>query len=135
MYVPKLILDAETEISFNKSIRKNVTISFGSWSTDGKTVDTQLEYEHDIGSARNTNSPGDRVKAHQAAAAIRVSNKANEIALFDNLVVPKCFVDVDGVRYARDGVSIDYASNDYLDQYRDLKLFKKIVEEDLISPV
>ena len=34
-------------------------------------------------------------------------------------------VDIDGVRYPTDGVSIDYASNDYNDQYRNSKLFYK----------
>ena len=40
-------------------------------------------------------------------------------------------VDIDGFRYPRVGVSIDYASNDYLDQKRDPKLFyREYVGED-----
>ena len=46
----------------------------------------------------------------------------------------KYHVDYDSVRCPRDGVSIDYASNDYLDQYRRLKIFyKEYVREELLS--
>ena len=50
--------------------------------------------------------------AHQIAVRIGNPNKANSIAVFDNLNVIKYHIDIDGVRYPRDGVSIDYASND-----------------------
>ena len=47
----------------------------------------------------------------------------------------ECHVHIDRLRYPRDGVSIDYASNDYLDQYGDLKLFfKEYVGEELLKP-
>ena len=56
------------------------------------------------------------------------------MAVFDNLFVRKYHVDIHGVRYPRDGVRIDYASNDSLDQHRDLKLFyKKFVGEELLN--
>ena len=39
------------------------------------------------------------------------------------------------MRYPRDGVVIDFASNGYLDQYRDLKFFnKEYVREEKLSP-
>ena len=61
------------------------------------------------------------IATHQSAARIGVPNKANNIAVFDILDVRKIFVDIDADRYARDGgFNIDYASNDYLDQYSDL---------------
>ena len=47
----------------------------------------------------------------------------------------KYHVDVDGVRYQRNGVSINYASIDYLDQYRDLKMFyEEYIGKELLSP-
>ena len=65
-----------------------------------------------------------------------VPNKANNVAVFDNLDVRKYFVDIDGVRYPRDGVSIGYTSNDSVDQYRDFKIFyKEYVGEELVSPL
>ena len=39
------------------------------------------------------------------------------------------------VRYPRDGISFDYASNNYIDQYRNLKLFyKEYVGEEILYP-
>ena len=46
-------------------------------------------------------------------------------AIFDNLNLRKYYVEIDGQRYPRDGMSLNYTENDYLDQYRDLKLFFK----------
>ena len=44
-------------------------------------------------------------------------------------------VDIDCICNPRDSVSIDYTSNDYVDLYRDLKLFyKEYLVEDLINP-
>ena len=44
-------------------------------------------------------------------------------------------MEIDGVRCPRDGVSIEYSSNDYIDQYRDLKLFyKENVGEKVFNP-
>ena len=37
----------------------------------------------------------------------------------------KYFVEIDGVRYPKDSVDVNYTENDYLDQYRDIKLFYK----------
>ena len=44
-----------------------------------------------------------------------VPNKANNVASFDHLDVRKYLVDIDGVRYPRDGVNVDYGLNDYVD--------------------
>ena len=104
-------------------------------ATDRRTIDTQLEYQVDRGSAQNINFLKHLRVAHQTAARIGVPNKANNIAVFDNLSFSLYFVDMDGVCYPRDGVSIDYASNDYFDHYKDLKLFyEENVREELVSP-
>ena len=123
LYVQILIPDAETQIMFNDSFKKKSTLSFESWSTDRKTVDTQLEYQVHIGSAQNINSPKYLLVAHETAARIGDPNKFNNVANFDNLNVRKYFVDIDAVRSARDSVRIENASNGYLDQNRDLNLF------------
>ena len=48
--------------------------------------------------------------------------------------VRKYFAEIDGVRYPRDEVILDYEKNQYLDQYRDLKMFyKEYVGEPLLS--
>ena len=54
---------------------------------------------------------------------------------FDNLNVRKYHVDIDGVPYPRDGVSMDYGLNDYVDHHRGLKIFyKEYVGEELLDP-
>ena len=118
LIVPIIIPNGQTQLNFIDLY----FISFDSWSTDSKTVDTQIEYQVDIGSAHRNNSPKCLIVAHQTADRIRVPNKARKIAVFDNFNVKKYHVDIDGIRYPRDSVSIHYASNDYLDDYRDLEI-------------
>ena len=110
-YVPIFIPDAQTQIMFIDSIKNSFTLSFGSWSTDRKTVDTQLEYQVDIGSAQNSNSANDLITVHQAAGRVGVPTNANNIAISDHLDVRKYRVDIDGVRYPGDGFNVDYGSN------------------------
>ena len=130
MFIP----DAETQILFNESIKTSCTLSFGSWSTDRKTVDAQLEKQAYIGWAQNINSSKYLIVAHQTAARKGVPNKANTVVVFDILDVRKYHVDIDGVRYPRDCVNIDYWLNDYTDQDCDLKSFcKAYVGEELLN--
>ena len=84
-----------------------------------------MEYQVDIGSAENINSPKYLIVSHQTADGTGVQNKSNNIAIFDNPNVREFHVDIDGVRYPRDDDSIDHTSNDYIDQYTDFKLFCK----------
>ena len=64
--------------------KKTFTLSFDSWSTHRKTVDTRLEYQVDIRSTQNIDSPKYLIVAHQTAARTGVPNKANNVAVFDN---------------------------------------------------
>ena len=123
LFVPKFIPDAQTQIMFNDSIKDGSTLSFDSWTSEKKTVDTQLEYQSDIGSAQNNNCPKFLIAIHQAAARIGVPNKANNIAIFDHVDMRKHHIDIDGNRYPKDSITVDYGLNDYVDQYRDLNLF------------
>ena len=100
-----------------------------------KNVDTQLEYQYDFGIAQKNKSSKYLKVAHQTEARFVFPKKVNNIAVFDYLNVRNYYVDIDGVRYPRDGVSIDYASNDYVDRNRDLKLFyKEYVGEEILNP-
>ena len=134
LHVPIFNPAAETQTMFNDCIKNDFTLSFDAWSTDRKTVDTQLECQVDIESAQNIISPKYLIAAHQTADRIGTPNKASNVAVFDKLNVRNYHVNIDGVRYPRDGVSIDHASNDYLDQNRDHKLFyKDYVGEELLN--
>ena len=74
------------------------------------------------------------ILAHQTAVRIGVPNKANIIAVFENLDVRKYYDDIDGVIYPRDNVDLDYGLNDYVDQYRDPKLlYKEYVGEEVLK--
>ena len=72
-------------MKFNDSTKKIFTLSFDSWATDRKTVDTQLEKQVDKGSAQTTISPKILIVAHQTAARKGVPSKANNIAFYDTL--------------------------------------------------
>ena len=107
----------------NDSFKNSFTLSSDSESVDRNFVDTLLKHQVDLVSAQNISSRKYLIVAHQTAIRIGAPDKAYKIAVFDNLIVRKYHVDIDGVRYPRDGVSIDDASTDYVDQYRGLKLF------------
>ena len=77
---------------FNESIKKGIyTLSFDSWTSVRKIIDTQIEYQDDRGSAQNVNSPKHLIVAHQTGAGIGVPNKANNNSIFDNLNVRNFF--------------------------------------------
>ena len=50
--------------------------------------------------------------------------------------IRKYFVEIDGQRYPRDSVLINYEENDYNQQYKDLKLFfHEYIGEPLLQPL
>ena len=134
LFVPFLIPTTETQLMFNESIQNNYRIFFDEWYTERRIVTDQI-FQVDIGSAQSVNSPKYMICAHQTEARSALPNKRNNISRFDNINVRKYFIEIDGKRYPRDSVLTNYAENDYIDQYRDLKLFyKEYVGEELLSP-
>ena len=134
MFVPFLIPSAETQLMFNESIRDNYRIFFDEWYTERRIVTDQI-FQVDIGSAQSVNSPKFLICAHQTEARSTLPNKRNNTSIFDNINVRKYFIEIDGARYPRESVLTNYADNDYIDQYRDLKLFyKDYVGEELLNP-
>ena len=105
---------------FNESIKNSSTLSYGSWYTDRKVVNDGLEFQVDIDSAQNINSPRYLIAVPQFLDRIGVPNKSRNIAIFGKIDVSKYFGEVDGQRYPKDAIVANYAANDYLDQYRDL---------------
>ena len=133
LYVPSLIPNTETQLMFNESIQNNYRIFFDDWFTERRVVSDTIT-QIDIGSAQSVNSPKYLITAHQTAARLNAPNKGINISTFDNLNVRKYFVEIDSIRYPRDGVLINYPENDYIDQYTDLKLFyKEYVGEELLN--
>ena len=71
----------------------------------------------------------------QTQNRIGVPDKAKIIAIFDTNHVTKSFVEIDGARYPKDGVSAKFEENSHLDQYRDIKIFyREYVVEQLLDP-
>ena len=49
--------------------------------------------------------------------------------------VKKCFCENDDYRYPKDAVLTNFTENEYIDQYRDLKLFyKEYLGEEIMNP-
>ena len=133
LFVPFLIPTTETQLMFNESIRNNYRIFFNEWYTEGGIVAHQI-FQVDIGSAQSVNSPKYMICAHQTEARSALPNKRNKISIFDNINVRKYFIEIDGQRYPHDIVLTICGENDYIDQYRDLKLFCKVyVGEELLT--
>ena len=50
--------------------------------------------------------------------------------------IPKYYVEIDGQRYPRDSILMNYEENDYIQQYKDLKLFwKEHIGEPILNPL
>ena len=143
LFVPQKIPSPETQVIFNEAIPKTFTLSYESWTTDRKPVDTGREFQIDISSASNISSPLYLIAAHQKTQRPDPANPANNFsnnrfnnAKFDHVEVRKYYSEIDGIRYPKYPVMVNYEENKYLEQYRDLKLFyKEYVVEQLLSPI
>ena len=90
----------------------------------------------DIGTSQHVNSPEYLIGAHQTRTRTDTANKGNKIAIIDNLNPQKYYVEIGSLRYPRDSVLVNYEQNDYIEPYKDLKLFfKEYIGEELMSPL
>ena len=88
-----------------------------------------------MGSAQNVKIPKYLIAAHQTLARLNVPIKAKNIAVFNILDTRNYLVELDGQRYQKDSIITNYAENDYMDQYRDLKKFyEDSVGKEIFSP-
>ena len=122
LFVPFLIPNTETQLMFNESIQNNYRLFFDECYTERRIVADQI-FLVDIGSAQSVKSPKYMICTHQTEAWSALPNKRNNISMFDYINVRKYFIEIDGQRYPRDSDLTNYGENDYIDQYRDLKLF------------
>ena len=133
LYIPNLIPSVETQIMFNVATQITYNINFDEWYTERRLV-SNLLVEHDIGSAQQVNSPKYLISAHQTSLRTTTPNKKILKATFDNLDLRKNYVEIDGKIYPRDSVLMDYEENDYIQQYKDLKLFfKEYIGEKILN--
>ena len=128
--------NTETQLLFNEPIKNNYTITFNSWYTERKIVTDGGEYQVDRASVQNINSPKCLIAGHRTQERVATASNDRIIAIFDHVDVTKYFVEIDGFRYPKEIVQINFSHNDYLDQYRKLKSFyREYVGEELLSPL
>ena len=87
------------------------------------------------------NSPLCEIAAHQktqrqdAAGNVLPNNRFNN-AILDHVEVRKNYSEIGGIFYPKNPIVVNYGENNYLEQYRDLKLlYKEYVGEQLKSPI
>ena len=64
LYIPTIIPSPETQRISKEAMPKTFTLSYESWITDRKPVDTAQEFQLDIGRASNFNAPLNLRKIH-----------------------------------------------------------------------
>ena len=134
LYVPNLIPSVETQLMFNEATQNNYEISYDEWFTERRIISDTIT-QLDIGSSQNVQSPIYLIGAHQTKDSIDAPLSTKNVAIFDNLDLRKYYIEIDGQRYPRDSSLMNYEQNDYIEQYKDLKLFfKEYIGEQLMSP-
>ena len=115
LYVPNLIPNVETQSMFNEATQNNNKITFDERYTERRVIsDTNTQL--DIGTSQHVNSPKYLIVAHQTRIRADTANKNNNIGIFFNLNLQKYYVEIDSVRYPRDGVLLNFGQNDYIEQ-------------------
>ena len=134
LYVPQLIPSVETQIMFNEATQKNYKISYDEWFTERRIVSDTIT-QLDIGSSQNVQSAENLIGAHQTKDRIDTPISTKNVSIFDNINLRKFYIEIDGQRYPRDSCLMNYEQNDYIEQYKDLKLFfREYIGKQLMSP-
>ena len=134
VYVPNLIPSVETQLMFNEATQNNYKISYDEWFTERRIISDTIT-QLDIGSSQNVQSPKYLIGAHQTKNRIDAPISTKNVAKFGNLDLRNHYIEIDGQRYPRDSSLMNYEQNDYIEQYKDLKLFfKDYIGEQLMSP-
>ena len=130
LFLPNLIPSVETQLMFNEATQNNYKISFDEYYTERRVISDMI-VQHDIGSAQQVIAPKNLICAHQTKERMDGANKNKNNAIFDHLNLRNYFVEIDSIRYTRDSLLINYVENDYIEQYKNLKLFLKNISGSL----
>ena len=135
LYIPKLIPSVETQLIFNEATQNNYEMSFDEWYIERRVISDMI-FQLDIGSAQQVNTPKYLICAHRTKDRTDAPNKEINTAIFDNLDLRKYHVEIDSLRYPRDSLLINYEHNDYIEQYKNLKLFfHEYIGEPIVNPL
>ena len=134
LHVPNLTPSVETQVMFNEATQNTYKISYDEWFTERRIISDTIT-QLDIASFQNVQSPKHLIGAHQTKDRIDGAISTKNVAMFDNLDLRKYYIEIDGQRYPRDSSSINYEQNEYIEQYKDFKLFfKDYFGEQLMTP-
>ena len=134
LYVPNLIPSIETQVMFNEATQNNYKISYDEWFKERRIISDTIT-QFDIGSSQNVQSPKYLIGAHQTRDRLDAPISTKNVSIFDNLDHRKYNIEINGKRYPRDSFPMNYEENDYIEHYRDLKLFfKEYIGEELMTP-
>ena len=122
--VPNLTPSVGTQVMFNEVAQNNCKISYDEWFTERRVI-SDIITQLDIGSSQNVQSPKYLIGDHQTKDRLDGAISTKNVAIFDNLDLPKNYIEKDGQRYLRDSSLMNYEQNDSIEQYKDLKLFFK----------
>ena len=133
LFVPNLIPSVETQLMFNEATQNKYKISSDEYYTE-RRVKSDTIVQHDNGSAQQVNAPKYLICAHRNKDRIDSTNKNKNNAILDHLHLRKYYVEIDGHRYPRDSILMNYEENDYIEQDKNLKLvFKEYICEPLLN--
>ena len=134
LFVPNLIPSVETQVRFNEARQNIYKISYDEWFTERRIISDTIT-QPDIGSSQNVQSRKYLIGAHQTKDRIDGAISTKNVSVFDNLDLRKYYIEIDGQKYPRDSSLVNYEQNDYIEQYKDLKLFFcENNGEQLLSP-
>ena len=98
---------------FSESIESSFILFFDSWVIDWEPFNSGNEYQLDIRSASNINMPLYLIGAHQETEHDIQARPPNQFsnAIFDNVDVREHFIEIDGIRYPKNSIEINYSEN------------------------
>ena len=133
IHVPVLIPSFETQVMFNEATQNNYDISYDEWYTERRVISDMIT-QLDIGSSQKVNSPKSLFGAHQTRHRKDASYQL-KMSLYLIISIFGNFMSRWTVSDKRDSSLMNYEQNDYIEQYKDLKLFfKEYFGEELMSP-
>ena len=133
-YLPNLMPNVDTQVLFNEATQNIYKISVDECYTKRRVTSDQIT-QLDIGTSQQVTIPKYLIGAHQTRARADTANKNINVNIFDNLNLQKYYVEIDSIRYPRDSVLVNYGQNDYIEKYKELKLFFiEYIGEPILSP-
>ena len=119
---------------FNEAAQKNYEISFDDYYTERRVISDMI-VQHDVGSAQQVSSPKYLNCAHQTKDNTSATDKKINNAIIDDLDLRKYHVEINSLRYPRDSLLRNYEQNDYIEQYKSLKIFfTEYTGEPILNP-